>query len=414
MASIHSDLTQLNASRSPRPDAIDDVGIERWLEPDSADEVARLLADAAGRGQAIAPVGGGTKLAIGNAPARIDAALSTAKLNRVLHYEPTDMTLSVEAGIRFADLQRVLAEKGQTLPIEVPDAEDATIGGLIATAIAGPRRYGSGTLRDLLIGITCAYPSGIVAKAGGLVVKNVTGFDLMRLHLGALGTLGVIVSANFKVLPLARTEATLITDPGTLTRALAAADASKSGRVRPVAIEVFAADGAWRAAVRIEGRPETVNHGVASLEVQGVWPQHLQGEESAHWWRGYVERQSLLTGSEIAIRCGAEPKAGAALAETIARILDRHDISPELMAVSPRLGTVHLGMAGIEPDSFPRLHSALADAASAVTVLRAPAQLKSQLDVWGKTPKTVDVMRALKSEFDPHNVLNPGRFVDRL
>ena len=96
-----------------------------------------------------------------------------------------------------------LAERGQTLPVDVADAEHATIGGMIATAMAGPRRFGSGTLRDLLIGIAVAYPDGTVGKAGGLVVKNVTGFDLMRLHLGALGTLGVIVSANFKVLPIA-------------------------------------------------------------------------------------------------------------------------------------------------------------------------------------------------------------------
>lgn len=374
-----------------------------------------MLAEHAERGQAVAPVGGGTKLALGNIPTRVDTALSTAKLSRVLHYEPTDMTLSVEAGIRFGELQAILAERGQTLPIETPDDDRATIGGLIATAMAGPRRLGSGTLRDLLIGISCAYASGIVAKAGGLVVKNVTGFDLMRLHLGAMGTLGVIVSANFKVLPLARTEATLLTELLPLNDAIAAAEAARGGRLRPVAVEVFKHADAWQTAVRIEGRAETVGHGIGSLQSIGNWAESLRDDESKSWWRAYVGRQNLSeNGSELVVRCGVEPKRSGNVLREIDGLLASHDISPEFIATSPRLGSIIAGAGSSAVTSFASVHAALLGIAESVTVLKAPVSLKQSVDVWGKVPETIDVMRAMKAEFDPANVLNPGRFIDRI
>ena len=136
--------------------------------------------------------------------------LSTEHLAGIIDYEPTDLVLSVGAGARFGDVQAVLAEHGQRLPLDPPGAADATIGGLIATGRWGPLRYSAGTLRDLLIGISVAHPSGTVSKAGGMVVKNVSGYDMPRLYLGSLGTLGVVVSANFKVLPRPRAEATVI------------------------------------------------------------------------------------------------------------------------------------------------------------------------------------------------------------
>ncbi|MEZ4500498.1 MAG: FAD-binding oxidoreductase [Thermomicrobiales bacterium] len=190
------------------------------VEPDSAEAAAGLLADAAAAGSAVIPVGGGTHLGIGNPPVRADVVLSTRKLNRVLVYEPADMTLSVEGGATLASVQSTLVEHGQGLPIEVANPEAATIGGILAAALYGPKRLGWGTLRDYLIGISVAYPDGTVGKAGGLVVKNVSGFDLMRMHHGALGTLGVIVSANFKVLPAPRSERTVLVegaDPDMLT-----------------------------------------------------------------------------------------------------------------------------------------------------------------------------------------------------
>ncbi len=187
-----------------KPRAIDGVTVGETVVPQSAEEIAAILADASQLEKAVIPVGGGTSLALGNPPRAADFALSTRALSGVIDYEPTDLVLSVGAGARFGDVQAVLGEHGQRLPLDPAGGDDATIGGLIATARWGPLRHSAGTLRDLLIGISVAHPSGTVTKAGGMVVKNVTGYDMPRLYHGSLGTLGVITSANFKVLPRPR------------------------------------------------------------------------------------------------------------------------------------------------------------------------------------------------------------------
>lgn len=404
------------ADVSEAPD-IDGVRPDSIVAPADAQEVAELLAEAEARGLAVAPFGGGTALGLGNPPERIDLALSTQCLRGVIDYEPTDLTLSVAAGSRFADVQAVLAEHGQTLPIEAPGDDRATVGGLIATALAGPRRYGAGTLRDLLIGVSAAHPSGTVTKAGGMVVKNVTGFDLMRLYLGSLGTLGVIVSANFKVLPLPRFEATLLADVEAPRDAFVAAEAVRSSRVRPVALEVARrADGPWQVAARIEGRPETVR--LLAAEARGLLcadATMLDGRESAEWWRSYLADQAIAAeDGEAMLRGATRPTAtGAAVERTLAAAA-ASDISLKRVMASPGLGCAVIRAAvpaGTDRTAtFRRFRTDLLAIWDHVAVLACPPPWKAGIDVWGETPATIDVMRAIKQQFDPRRVLNPGRF----
>lgn len=398
---------------------IDGVQLTRIETPENAADLASLLAEADLLRLGVAPIGGGSSLALGNPPERVDIGLSTRMLRGVIDYEPTDMTLSVGAGSTFADVQAVLAEHGQTLPIEVPHPEKSTIGGLIATALAGPRRYGAGSLRDLLIGISAAHPSGTVTKAGGMVVKNVTGFDLMRLYLGSLGTLGVIVSANFKVLPLPRDEATLLSTFTSPDSALAVATNIRTSRVQPVAIELVRIEAdEWLLATRIEGRDATVR--LLTDEARGLAGADstvLQSGESAAWWRSYVTDQALASGpGEALLRCSTNAGATSArLAQTIA--IDLHGFDITQLMVSPGLGSMLLrvrGAASATPESFKQLRDLLLAVWDHVVVLGADPELKRGIDVWGRTPETIDVMRAIKHEFDPNHVLNPGRFAGHL
>jgi glycolate oxidase FAD binding subunit len=387
----------------------------RIVEPERPSDVAEVLADAAAEGLAVTPIGGGTSLGLGNVPERLDIGLSTNRLRGIIDYEPADLTLSVAAGSPFADVQAVLAEHGQTLPIEVPHPDRATIGGLIATALAGPRRYGAGTLRDLLIGVSAAHPSGTVTKAGGMVVKNVTGFDLMRLYLGSLGTLGVLVSANFKVLPLPRFEATLLVTYSALAPALDAANRIRVGRVQPVSLEVAqAGSGSWLLSARIEGREATVRLLAAEArELAAGDATLLEARESAIWWSSYVADQEISVGpSEALIRCTSQPSAtsslvsGALSAATDGILLKRAMASPGLGALLLRVG-----LPAVEPKStLRRFRDALLAVADHVVIMAAEPDLKHEVDVWGQTPETIDVMRSIKQEFDPHRVLNPGRF----
>jgi glycolate oxidase FAD binding subunit len=394
---------------------IDGVTPSEVIAPHDAQETAGALADAAARGQTVAPVGGGTALALGNPLERLDLILSTTRLSGIIDYEPTDLVLSVGAGASFGDVQAVLGEHGQRLPIDPPGAADTTIGGLIATALWGPLRYSAGTLRDLLIGISVAHPSGTVSRAGGMVVKNVSGYDMPRLYLGSLGTLGVIVSANFKVLPRPRAEATVLMTFPDPHHAFAAAARLHSGRDPLAALEISRQHGQWIVSARIEGREQTVaaiaNRVVADV---GADAERRDGPDSAAWWAEYVAGQKLSgEDGSVLVRCGDRPKNIATLAVGIANAMDRLEIGVSYLAASPGIGAVvarlDLGDQG-SAERLAEVQSVLLAVAETVTILAAPTAWKQGIDVWGRHPDGFEVMRALREEFDPNRTINPGRF----
>lgn len=403
---------------APAPrSAIDGMLPDRVVAPSDERDVAEALAAAASDDLAVAPVGGATALGLGNLPERLDQTLSMTNLAGVIEYEPTDLVISVRAGTRFGDLQAILADHGQTLPIEAPRLANSTVGGLVATALSGPRRLGSGTLRDLLIGISVAHPSGTVTKAGGMVVKNVTGFDLPRLYHGSLGTLGVILSANFKVLPLPRSEATVVARLPSLEAALESASRLYRSALRPVALEVGQHESGWFAAARLEGREQTLR--VAADEAKRLFggdAERFTERESARWWEAYLAPQAVDMGrndSDVLVRCAVRPRDVARLTQEVVRTAGEREYAISYLACSVGVGTVVVRgsfLNGGSGKSLRELQEGLLQIADHVTILSAPADWKRGLDVWGRPPETLDVMRALKEQFDPQRVLNPGRF----
>jgi glycolate oxidase FAD binding subunit len=268
----------------------------------------------------------------------------------------------------------------------------------------------------LLIGISAAHSSGTVTKAGGMVVKNVTGFDLMRVYLGSLGTLGVIVSANFKVLPLGRRDLTVLRSFSAQLDAVDVALKIRDGRVRPVALEVFQSSGGWSVAARLEGRESTVQ--LLSEEVAQVIggdTEFVEGEASRSWWQAFTDVESASTnGKDALIRCSSRPRLGHQLfVDVSTKIRESIGVASHL-SWSPVLGTVTSRVSfqemGDARAAFAELRERFFKIADNVTVLAAPAEWKEGIDVWGATPETIDIMRALKAQFDPGRVLNPARF----
>ncbi|MGH8010470.1 MAG: FAD-binding oxidoreductase, partial [Candidatus Binatia bacterium] len=181
--------------------AIDGREPQEVVFPESVAQVSQVLRVASEQRTAVAPVGHGAFLHLGNVARRYDLALSLQRLDRIIDYQPADMTVTVEAGMTLARLQTILGEQGQWLPVDPPLPEQATVGGLIATNLSGPARLSQGTIRDFLIGMKAVQSDGTIVKGGGRVVKNVAGYDLPKLYCGSFGTLGVIVEATFKVRP---------------------------------------------------------------------------------------------------------------------------------------------------------------------------------------------------------------------
>ena len=342
------------------------------VTPRSADELAQQVREAAESKQSVVPVGGGKAPGMGNPPTRSDVLLETKRLDRVLEHSQADMVVSVEAGITIEALQDHLAKAGQFLPIDPFNSPGHTIGGLLATGWTGPLRLRFGSPRDFLIGIRVALPDGKLATGGGRVVKNVSGYDMMKLHYGALGTLGVIVAASFKVFPKPLHDVTVTSRGGWDDVARCA-----GLPLAPSALELFA-DG--RVVARFLGSPEAVDRVTSGLG----WDQMSPGFWTEH------SRQTRM------IRIAA-PR------EKLRELLD----GLTGWWASPGVGIAYW----TPPDADP----------SAAQVVRAKAEAAGGslitlfgirgLDAFGSRPATVDVMRRIKHAFDPDEVLNPGRYV---
>jgi glycolate oxidase FAD binding subunit len=305
------------------------------------------------------------------APSRCDVELHTTKLDRVLEHSQADMVVSVEAGITLEALQEHLGKAGQFLPVDPFHAPGHTIGGLLATGWTGPLRLRFGSPRDFLIGIRVATPDGKLATGGGRVVKNVSGYDMMKLHYGALGSLGVIVAASFKVFPKPLHDITVGSNDGWdgALRALATP-------VAPSALELFS-DG--RVLARYTGSREAIERVVTDLGWQrtepAVWDEHSR-RGPRRWVRVSVPKDRLRGIVDGLDDWWASPGVGVA-----------HWSLPDSAAVKPVREK--------------------AEAAGGSLVLLSG----EGVEAWGTPPKTVEIMRRLKAAFDPDGVLNPGRFI---
>ena len=206
--SINQKLTELVDSGSVLPEeslagySIDGVMPKAVVRPQQRQEIVEVIRWAASECVAVFPWGGGTQVCLGGLPERVDLVLDLSRYGQVIDYQPADLTTTVEAGISLDSLQQELAKGGKFLAIEAPIPARATLGGILASNASGPLRFGYGLPRDWLIGIGVVNAQGVETKAGGKVVKNVTGYDLGKLYTGSMGTLGVILEATFKLIPL--------------------------------------------------------------------------------------------------------------------------------------------------------------------------------------------------------------------
>jgi glycolate dehydrogenase FAD-binding subunit len=387
-------------------DAVDGVVPRQIIEPVDASELAATLHAASRDTQSTVLRGGGSKLGWGRIPASIDLIVSTAKLNTLLVHRYGDMTATAHAGMPLAQLNRELSRHGQWLPIDSA-FDAATIGGIVATNDSGPSRHRFGTPRDLLIGVTLALTDGRLVKAGGHVVKNVAGYDLGKLVSGSFGTLGAIVDATFKLLPIPQTSATVeaaYDDGEALARDVMQVSTSQ---LEPMAFDVMLESGHYRLRLLFASSPAAVNSQVESAQRLLSKPSAvLTGDGEMAVWS--AQTRSPWSGTGAVIRFGWLP---AKLTEVAMLMRDVQQIAGSIVMV----GRVGIGAGLMRVDGDSRVQAAVVDRLRSsvwvgnVTVLRAHADLKQRVDVWGPPASAVDAARALKDMFDPSGILNAGR-----
>jgi glycolate oxidase FAD binding subunit len=369
------------------------------------------------QGGALHPVGGRTELGLGNSPSMPGVAIDLTALNQVIDFPARDMTITVQSGIRIAQLQRLLSTENLRLPIDVPSAAQATLGGILATNTSGTRRYGYGTLRDYVIGISAMNDEGREFKAGGRVVKNVAGYDICKLMIGSLGTLGIITQVTLKLRPLVEQEELLLVQAsaayleGILRKLLAS-------RTRPIAIDVVDAasgsemglsiGGDYGVLVGYDGNREAVAWQIEQLraELPETPPSPLPPvtwQKLADWTHqpaAAVLKASLLPSCIVEFLQAVRSLPGRAR-------LRAHAGNGIVFGLLPEETT-----AGVFAETVEAWRKRAAPAQGHVIVTRCPAEWKTSVSVWGPAPKDIAVMRAVKKQFDPGNLFNPGRFVD--
>ncbi|HYK54572.1 MAG TPA: FAD-binding oxidoreductase [Candidatus Eremiobacteraceae bacterium] len=373
--------------------------------PATIAEVAQILADAAASGLSVTAMGGGTHLALGRSLRAPNIVLHTTELRDVVEHVPADMTISIEAGMRIADLRELLAEHNSRLPLDVEAPERATIGGMVAFGAAGPRRLGLGSLRDYLIGARFVQPDGRIVKTGGMVVKNVSGYDLTRMLHGSVGALGVIGSLNFKLAPIPMAQAVMTFDCARPGDALAAA-ASIVDKKLPFAAVHATSDGSI--VVGCEGQKADVKR--LRAEARAVATTFGASEQ------GSVEGEADTTAAwhEFTAAPFGERTATFRIVSTQSKVAGAVERAAAI-ATSLQFDTVWsadagCGTAELSVDADDRVDDLIAlerelIEMSNLRVTRCPVAMRSQLILHGRSPAGVQLMRLLKSQFDPTGTL---------
>lgn len=348
-------------------------------------------------------------MALGAPLARADVGLSLERFTHILDYQPENLTVRVEAGVVWDTLNAELAKRGQMVPLDAPTPSRATVGGILSTNASGALRVRYGSARDLVIGMRIALTDGKLLKGGGQVVKNVAGYDLPKLFVGALGTLGVVAEATFKVVPLPKQTQTLVASFEDATDASAIALRVLQSKLLPIGIEVLnrAASvelelgGAYSLVVRFAGNSRELSRQLGDVKSWAGKSASIEVDDAALWSR---LRDSIFE-KETVIKIAVQP---AQVAETIARV---EQLAAKYgSGCSVQAHTLGLVYASLSGEALAQLIAELRTTAH-VTIQRAPRALRTQVSPWGPTGTDFVLMQSLKRELDPNNALNPGRFV---
>ncbi len=355
------------------------------------------LAEANSAGRSVCTGGAFSKQAMGGPALAADVTLSTSAMNKLLEYEPNDLTVSVGAGMKWRDFQARLAQDRQMVPIDPPYYDDATVGGVLAANTCGPRRRQYGSVRDMVIGLRFATMDGRVIQSGGMVVKNVAGLDIGKLMIGSYGTLGVVALANFKVAPLPPVTATFIQRAGKLEEIMKRRDAALTGVLQPAALDVLSeGDGQWLLALQVGGTERVMAR--YRRELGGV--EFLLGEAEQTFWRRSREFSPDWM----------KANPGGAVVRVSAELRDVNQVLANLPGPSlARAGN------GVVYGAFAEAEAAAQWAKS--TSFRAvieSAPPGSPVERWPKPGGDLAVMEEIKRMLDPKNLLNRRRLYGRL
>jgi glycolate oxidase FAD binding subunit len=418
------------------------------LFPGTPEEIERIVMLALEEELSIIPWGGGTQMGLGAPPRHVDLVVCLTHLDRILDQDHENMSFTSEAGIRLSAIQKALRHLGQGffLPLDPPCAEEVTLGGVVAANASGPSRFRQGTPRDLILGVEVVIPEEIEAgnkiRAGGKTAKNVSGYDMSKLYIGSLGTLAIVVEVTCRILPLPEDQATVVAAfsrleaPWACTRALVESQLTPCSielydretasllpmRVRPSAEEV-----AW-AAVGLEGFTEGVERHILEIErlVRSQGAEKvviLRGPHEASFWKN-LGQLGLQVRDKGAWSIGLKVSVPLSMAQEISKAISNQGLKInvpcyQLSHAGSGILYAHIclseGIYGQKEQALSQMVKALReqveDMGGSLVIEYSPVVFKQRVDVWGEVGGVFPIMERLKREFDPKDILSPGRYV---
>ncbi len=397
------------------------------IEPASGEEVAAVLRFANERGLNVIPAGGFTQQQTGNTPSAIDVLLYTTRLTDVEHYDPGDLTIGIGAGWTIAQLSSKVGADGLLFAGDAPIPERATIGGLLATGMTGPLRHGYGGLRDYCIGIKFVTGDGRKGKGGGRVVKNVAGFDMMKLLIGSQGTLAIITGAGFKLFPAPRQTSTFVAEFATAAEAIQYRNTVLHSPLSPICLELVSPQAAsllpgrersgkaWSVYLRAAGSDAVLAR--YRSELGAAISREVDGHDEHEVWRAIEDFSNTLSERNPA---SVLISLSLPLADVLPVLNELESVAASNHLTYAVVGAVGVGrlLAGLWPAGE---EASLGEAVSAfrerlprdasVSILHCPEDLRRQSSAWAKTPTHSDSMKAVKQALDAKDILNRGRFL---
>lgn len=388
--------------------------------PSTQAQLAEAIAAIAANRCAFVPAGSLSKIDWGGVPSGVQVILSTARLNRLIEHAVNDLTVTVEAGMSLASLQSILADAGQFLALDSAYGDRATLGGIVATGDTGSWRQRYGGVRDQLLGVSFVRSDGEMAKAGGRVVKNVAGYDLMKLFTGSYGTLGMICQVTFRVYPQLEASGTVILsgETGAIASAsqtllASALTPTAADLLSPGLVKQLGRGEEMGLLVRFQSVAESVQEQSARLmavgETLGLKGTCHTEKDEADLWQGLRERmQPDDTEGAIGCKIGVRPTEAVAALSKFAALSEGSGLGQ--IHLSSGLGWLQFGEGTVQ-ESVLSMRQFCQSSGGFLSVMVAPISVKNQVDVWGYQGNALEVMRKIKQQFDSDNILSPNRFI---
>jgi FAD/FMN-containing dehydrogenase len=420
--------------------AVDGKVPKAIVSPRTIDEASEIVAYANTERLAIIPRGNGTKMGIGGIPRKVDLVLFTGRLNRITDRDCENLTLSVESGITLNQVQRDLEGRGYFLPLDPPFTDNATLGGIVATNSSGPKRLLYGTARDLITGIKAVFPNGDIVVSGGKTVKNVSGYDIVKLLIGSCGTLGIICEITFNLLPLPEKEWALLIPFTGLDESYGFVHEIINSQLLPASIDLLnatAADkmkdlmpsqrGKYLIAIGLEGVTESVERQISEIEDMGKKHGALDvvslnsGRHDDFWIaiRNFAQGLTKESPNLMSLKSNILISKSGEMLRSCEEIA--HGLGLDCAFINHCGSGILYSHVLVGEDLHPKIDSLVeliirftseaSQYEGNLTVESSPLPIKEKVDVWGKPRSDYGIMRRIKDQIDPAGILNPGRFI---